>query len=100
MRVDVFAAPYLGVANPMPYRVVNSSTYDGSTGINFAFGGSGVILPIDAIHPNVSVQIDELREAISEGLVSQELLNTSTVLLVLAGNDYTAYQEIDPDLEV
>ncbi|KAI5069892.1 hypothetical protein GOP47_0014235 [Adiantum capillus-veneris] len=103
---DFFAA-HMGTETPITYRVVQKQLKrHGSTGrvkaacawgINFAYGGSGVFPTFGSQFVTISGQINQLRASLSEGLVS--ISNSSTALLVVAGNDYTAYGLLHPKKE-
>lgn len=104
-----FYASFLGVRKPVPYRVFNNTMHNTGKhkhghsrhirGVNFAFGGSGVFPTFGPQYPNISSQISQLQDLISRGLVSKKLIKASTVLLVIAGNDYTVYKQLHPNYE-
>jgi hypothetical protein len=85
------------VKPPIPYSLLNSSTgKSDAVGINFAYGGSGVLFTLDPTYPNLTVQIQQLKALIDSGVVSKRLVASSTCLLVIAGNDYTAFLAKNP----
>jgi hypothetical protein len=77
---------------------VNSSTGKSGTarGINFAYGGSGVLFTLDPTYPNLTAQIRQLKSLIDRGVVSKRLVASSACLLVIAGNDYTGFSATNP----
>lgn len=102
-----FIAAHMGIETPPAYRVVQNELKSHcnisdvkaacARGINFAYGGSGMFPTFGSQYLTISAQIDQLRAASREGLVS--ISNTSTALLVVAGNDYTAYGRLHPKEE-
>ena len=98
--ISILTASYLGVYSPIPYAKVHTGIMNnGSVGINFAFGGSGVFQTA-SFCPNVSTQIDQLQGVINNGLVSQELINASIALVLINGNDYSKYIATNGTAEV
>lgn len=91
---DYFAA-FLGLSTPMTYRKVQSTKAYEETmnGINFAYGGSGMFRTFGPLIPKISSQIEQFKDLIQSGFLSKELISSSFVLLVVCGNDYTAYGE-------
>ncbi|KAI5072463.1 hypothetical protein GOP47_0012569 [Adiantum capillus-veneris] len=105
-----FYASFLNLTSPTPYRVIKStlnSTSDEenvlqsstATGINFGYGGSGVGPTFGANIPTINEQIKEIKQLIEEYVVSTEIVKSSIVLLVVAGNDYGAFLQNHSDLE-
>ena len=96
------AAEHLHVFNPIPYRVINSSTAFGPhsmvASVNFAFGGSGVFPTLGA--PNVSTQINQFKDLLQKSIISNTAIKSSIALLVIARNDYFAYASQHPGNEV
>ncbi|KAI5072913.1 hypothetical protein GOP47_0013019 [Adiantum capillus-veneris] len=106
-----FYASFLNLTSPTPYRVIKStlnSTSDEenvlqsstATGINFGYGGSGVGPTFGANIPTINEQIKEIKQLIEEYVVSTEIVKSSIVLLVVAGNDYGAFLQNHSDLEI
>ncbi|KAH7415506.1 hypothetical protein KP509_14G049000 [Ceratopteris richardii] len=109
-----FYVSSVGEKNPALYRSLafdcNVTQYDEARtasvrsmlrkgrGISFAFGGSGVFDTLNPLVYNVSTQIDQLRSTIEAGFVTAEEIASSSVLFVVAGNDYEAYLTEHPDL--
>ncbi|KAI3473342.1 hypothetical protein Pfo_030633 [Paulownia fortunei] len=60
-------------------------------GMNFAYGGSGVFNTYSNLLPNISTQIDFFEKLINDSLYTKWDLQSSVVLVCLAGNDYGAY---------
>ncbi|KAH7302031.1 hypothetical protein KP509_23G053100 [Ceratopteris richardii] len=95
---DFFAA-HIGVKTPPAYRVVQDevkmhpklrhlrSSIAG--GVNFAYAGSGIFPTFGPKIPTISAQIDQFRAILRERSVC--ISDSSTALLVVAGNDYTIY---------
>ncbi|MCO5608983.1 hypothetical protein L7F22_063203 [Adiantum nelumboides] len=103
---DFFAA-HMGIETPLTYRAIQTELKRQgkyrrvkaacARGINFSYGGSGVFPTFGSQFVTISGQISQLRASLSEGLVS--ISNSSTALLVVAGNDYTAYGLLHPKEE-
>ena len=98
------AAEHLHLFNPIPYRVIKLSTAFGShsmvASVNFAFGGSGVFPTFGPLYPNVSTQINQFKDLLQKSIISNKTIKSSIALLVLSGNDYTAYANLHPDNKV
>ena len=69
-------------------------------GINFAYGGSGVLSSLYPTYPNISTQIQELRYLVNNAVVSKKLIASSTCVLVIAGNDYIVFFSTNPTDQV
>ena len=69
-------------------------------GINFAYGGSGVLFTLHPTYPNISTQIQELKHLVNKGVVSKKLIASSICVLVIAGNDYTVFLSTNPTDQV
>jgi hypothetical protein len=102
--LHIEAVQHLRVIDPIPYRVLNSSTAFGPNAmvasVNFAFGGSGVFPTFGANFPNISAQIGQFQELLRKHIVPAALIESSVVLLVIAGNDYTVYSNQHPSNQV
>lgn len=59
--------------------------------MNFAYGGSGVFNTFGDLLPNMSTQIDFFEKLINDSVYTKWDLQSSAVLVSLAGNDYAAY---------
>ena len=98
------AAEHLDVFDPIPYRVINLSTAFGPhsmvASVNFAFGGSGVFPTFGPLFPNISTQINQFKDLLQKSIVSNKTIKSSIALLVIAGNDYTVYDNLHPDNKV
>ncbi|KAL0338609.1 UNVERIFIED_CONTAM: GDSL esterase/lipase [Sesamum angustifolium] len=68
-------------------------------GMNFAYGGSGVFNTLGDLLPNVTTQIDFFEKLINDSLYTKRDLQSSVVLVCLAGNDYAAYVLRDGSVE-
>nr|GMD46231.1 GDSL esterase/lipase At5g03610-like [Ipomoea batatas] len=81
-----FIAEFLGVESPTPYK---SMKY-GPSGVDFAFGGTGVF---DTIYPapNMTTQIDFLQKLINDSVYTNTDLQSSMALVTHSGNDYATY---------
>jgi hypothetical protein len=67
--------------------------------MNFAFGGTGVFDTfINA--PNMATQIDFFQQLLEEKVYTKQDLNSSIVLVSLAGNDYTTYIQRNGNFQV
>ncbi|KAL9388401.1 hypothetical protein Peur_017006 [Populus x canadensis] len=86
-----YIASFLGITSPVPYTWRKTVEKSGlQFGMNFAFGGTGVFDTfINA--PNMATQIDFFQQLLEEKVYTKQDLNSSIVLVSLAGNDYTAY---------
>ncbi|XP_050945057.1 GDSL esterase/lipase At5g03610-like isoform X2 [Cucumis melo] len=88
-----FAGKHLGVKSPIPFSIRNEVGEERlkESGINFAFGGTGVFdtsVPL----PNMTTQIDlfeQLRHA--ESGLSNRDVHLSVALVSVSGNDYSFY---------
>ena len=99
-----FAVTYMRVIDPVPYRVINTSTAYGPhssvAGVNFAFGGTGVFPTYSPDYPTITTQIDQFEALLNNRIVAPGILESSIALLVLSGNDYFAYNLQYPSNEV
>ncbi|KAK4481172.1 hypothetical protein RD792_012053 [Penstemon davidsonii] len=91
-----YFAKLLGVRSPIPYRawmkyLGGKKLYE--SGINFAYGGSGVFDTYsNVIVPNMTTQIDFFEKLIKEShVITKTDLQSSVVHVSLAGNDYGMY---------
>ncbi|KAL3839072.1 hypothetical protein ACJIZ3_023663 [Penstemon smallii] len=91
-----YFAKFLGVRSPIPYRAWMK--YLGGkkvyvSGINFAYGGSGVFDTYNnMIVPNMTTQIDFFERLVKEShVITKTDLQSSVVHVSLAGNDYAMY---------
>lgn len=87
-RTVTYAASFLKIQTPAPYRLRNSS--DLQYGINFAYGGTGVFQTL-VDGPNMTLQIDSLEQLIQQNIYTRPDLESSVALVSAAGNDYTAF---------
>lgn len=68
-------------------------------GVNFAYGGSGVFNTFNGL-PNLTAQINQLEQLVVGGVYSFQDLESSLVLVSVAGNDYIGYFESQEDHQV
>eukprot|EP00249_Psilotum_nudum_P009733 c22126_g1_i1 orf=142-1080(-) len=86
-----FIAQYLNISSPLPYSEWTGNLNVNFSGINFAFGGSGVFDTFGSEFPNITVQIDQLNKILtSNDTWWKGRLANSSVLFVCSGNDYIA----------
>lgn len=93
------AAKYLRVKSPIPYKWRKVGLGQLKYGMNFAYGGTGVFNTF-VMSPNMSTQIDFLRQLIVESTYTSQDLQSSVALISLAGNDYSVYQATNGSAEV
>lgn len=85
-----FVASYFNVNSPVPYEHRNDSDRNiTADGINFAYGGTGVFNTSNGL-PNLTAQINLLKQLVV-GVYSVQDLESSLVLVSVAGNDYSFY---------
>ncbi|XP_031476325.1 GDSL esterase/lipase At5g03610-like [Nymphaea colorata] len=85
-----FVAAYMGIPNPVTYRVREVAGKRKQFGMNFAYGGTGVFNTLVAL-PNMTTQIDFFEKLIKTGVYDETDLKSSIALVSVAGNDYSAY---------
>ncbi|XP_058741514.1 GDSL esterase/lipase At5g03610-like [Vicia villosa] len=83
-----YIASFLKIETPTPYSFRNSSTPQ--SGINFAYGGTGVFLT-HVNGPNMTVQIDSFENLIKQNVYTKQDLQSSVALVSASGNDYLAF---------
>ncbi|KAK4419354.1 GDSL esterase/lipase [Sesamum alatum] len=86
-----YLAKFLGVKSPWAYTWMKLGGKKLRNGMNFAYGGSGVFNTLGDLLPNVTTQMDFFEKLMNESLYTKRDLQSSVVLLCLAGNDYAAY---------
>nr|XP_004516199.1 GDSL esterase/lipase At5g03610-like [Cicer arietinum] len=86
-----FIAKYLGIRSPIPYkfRKIVPKHYL-KYGMNFAYGGTGVFDTLSS-GPNVTAQIDSLKQLIQDNVYTVQDLTNSIAYVSVAGNDYNFY---------
>lgn len=84
-------ATFLGLKSPVAYKWRNLRKQKWNYGMNFAYGGSGVFNTFGDLLPNISTQIDFFEKLINDSVYTKWDLQSSAVLVSLAGNDYAAY---------
>eukprot|EP00253_Pinus_taeda_P015853 PITA_15853 len=105
LNINNFAASYFNVSSPVPYKHWNDSNRNiTADGINFAYGGKGVFNTSNGL-PNLTAQINLLEQLFVGGVYFVQDLESSLVLVSVAGNDYSFYlqnhgYEISTDLEL
>ncbi|KAK4833494.1 hypothetical protein QYF36_006014 [Acer negundo] len=86
-----YLAKFVGIKSPIPYKFRRVGGKHLRNGMNFAYGGTGVFQSTSPL-PNMTTQIGFFQQLIKEGVYnSLELQQSSVALLVLSGNDYSAY---------
>ncbi|MCO5611570.1 hypothetical protein L7F22_065823 [Adiantum nelumboides] len=80
-----FIAKFLNLPSPSPYSHINEMP---ATGVNFAYGGSGVFFTYGPEYTNISAQIDQFEQMAKGKPVDYE---NSLVLFVYGGNDYSIH---------
>ncbi|CAI9762136.1 unnamed protein product [Fraxinus pennsylvanica] len=86
-----YLAKYLGLKSPISYIWMKLGEKKLHYGMNFAYGGSGVFNTYNLL-PNMSTQIDFFEKLMNNDSVYTKWdLQSSLVLVALAGNDYGAY---------
>ena len=98
--IESDAASHLNLSSPIPYRKIRSCVRNVNFGINFAYGGSGVLFTLNPTYRNISTQIQELRYLVNNAVVSKKLIASSTCVLVIVGNDYTLFLSKNPPNQV
>ncbi|KAK6147169.1 hypothetical protein DH2020_018081 [Rehmannia glutinosa] len=86
-----YLAKFLGLKSPLAYTWMKLGGKKLRNGLNFAYGGSGVFNTYGSLLPNMSTQIDFFDKLINESIYTKWDLQSSVVLVCLAGNDYGAY---------
>ncbi|XP_022862678.1 GDSL esterase/lipase At5g03610-like isoform X2 [Olea europaea var. sylvestris] len=86
-----YLATFLGLKSPVAYKWRNLRKQKWNYGMNFAYGGSGVFNTFGDLLPNISTQIDFFEKLINDSVYTKWDLQSSAVLVSLAGNDYAAY---------
>ncbi|CAM0902047.1 unnamed protein product [Alopecurus aequalis] len=81
-----FIAKMLGLPLSPPTYQSTKGDYCGASGMNFAFGGTGVN-QISTWH-NLREQVNLLKNMIKNGKISQNRVTDSVALLAVSGNDY------------
>ncbi|MCV2423733.1 hypothetical protein LNV47_24425, partial [Paucibacter sp. DJ4R-1] len=91
-----FLAEFLGVKSPIPYSWRKLAPQKAKDGVNFAFGGTGVLNTTATIKvglPNMTQQIDLFQQILSGNDVVQvdTRLTDAVAYVSLVGNDYNTY---------
>ncbi|CAA0837866.1 GDSL esterase/lipase [Striga hermonthica] len=82
---------FLGLKTPLAYEWMKIGGKNFHNGLNFAYGGTDVFDTTGGLLPNMSTQIDFLEKLMHQSLYTKSDLQSSVVLVCLAGNDYAAY---------
>jgi hypothetical protein len=82
--------------SPLPYRVFKERNEEGcnsSSGMNFAYGGSGVFYTFGPQFTNLSRQVEEMKSVLvkNSSCFGVDVIQTSVVVFTNAGNDYIKY---------
>lgn len=80
-----YIAKFVNLPSPVPFREVEEMP---ATGVNFAYGGSGVFYTYGPEYTNISTQIDQFEQLAKGKPVDYE---NSLVLFVYGGNDYSVH---------
>ncbi|PIN05404.1 Carboxylesterase [Handroanthus impetiginosus] len=86
-----YLAKFLGLKSPLAYTWMKLGGKKLRNGMNFAFGGSGVFNTLGDLLPNMTTQIDFFQKLMDDSFYTKWDLESSVVLVALAGNDYGAY---------
>ncbi|GFP97066.1 GDSL esterase/lipase at5g03610 [Phtheirospermum japonicum] len=86
-----YLARFLGLKSPLAYELMKLGGKKLQNGLNFAYGGSGVFDTLGNIVPNMSTQIGYFEKLMDQSLYTKWDLQSSVVLVCLAGNDYGVY---------
>jgi hypothetical protein len=75
------------------FKESNEENCNSSSGMNFAFGGSGVFYTFGPQFTNLSRQVEEMKGVLmkNSSCFSEDVLQTSVVVFTNAGNDYIKY---------
>lgn len=89
--IYIYAAEFMGVKSPFPYRRRHLVVKNLKNGMNFAYGGTGVF---DTLYsgPNMTTQIDFFQQLIRDHVFTANDIESSVALVAVAGNDYTTYK--------
>lgn len=84
-----FIAEFVNLPSPVPHRHINAATpaVIGS-GVNFAYGGSGVFNTYSPEYTNISTQIDQFEQLMNDRNID---ISSAMVLFVYGGNDYSVH---------
>ncbi|XP_052199858.1 GDSL esterase/lipase At5g03610-like isoform X2 [Diospyros lotus] len=86
-----YIASFLGIPPPLPYQWRKDGKSRAAFGMNFAYGGTGVLNTM-VKEPNMTTQIDLFQQLLAEEeLYTKRDLNSSIAWVSLGGNDYAAY---------
>ena len=97
--IEYDAASHLNVSSPIPYRKIRSCVRNVSLGINFAYGGAGVLSPMCPKCLKVNAQVQQLQDLVNKGVVSSNLLKSSIATLVV-GTEYFVFLATNPNSSV
>ena len=97
--IESDAASHLNLSSPIPYRKIRSCVRNVNFGINFAYGGTGVLSPMSPKFLKVSAQVQQLQDLVNKGVVSSNLLNSSIATLVVS-TDYLVFLATNPNSSV
>nr|GMD44447.1 GDSL esterase/lipase At5g03610-like [Ipomoea batatas] len=86
-----YIAEFLGVKSPTPFRWMNHAQRRLQYGMNFAFGGTGVLDTFIPAGLNMTTQIGFLQKLIDDSVYTNTDLHSSMALLTVCGNDYLDY---------
>ncbi|KAJ4834963.1 hypothetical protein Tsubulata_004111 [Turnera subulata] len=85
-----YLAKFIGVKSPIPYRWMKFAANRIEYGMNYAYGGTGVMDTLVPL-PNMTTQIDLFQQTINQKVYSPAHIQCSVALVSVAGNDYSAY---------
>ncbi|CAI9759813.1 unnamed protein product [Fraxinus pennsylvanica] len=94
-----YIASFLGIRSPVPYEWKKLEEKWIETGMNFAYGGTGVFNTL-VDQPNMTAQINFFQQLVQENVYTRNNLSSSSIVLVsLSGNDYGTYFAKNGSLE-
>ncbi|CAI9097777.1 OLC1v1034264C1 [Oldenlandia corymbosa var. corymbosa] len=85
-----YIAKYYGIKSPVAYRWIKYFPKKLRSGVNFAYGGTGVLDTL-VPEPNMTTQIDFFQQLLDNKVYNKVDLQSALFLVSLAGNDYSAY---------
>ncbi|XP_023749058.1 GDSL esterase/lipase At5g03610 [Lactuca sativa] len=85
-----YLARFMGIKSPLPYQWRKYAPNKLRSGVNFAYGGTGVF-DTGNFQPNMSTQIGFLEGLIEDSVYAKWDLKSALALVTVSGNDYAAY---------
>ncbi|XAR53490.1 hypothetical protein NMG60_11022063 [Bertholletia excelsa] len=93
-----YIASFLRIPSPIPYERRKFGKKLVPFGMNFAYGGTGVLNTM-VKEPNMTTQINLFQQVLEEKLYTKHDLNSSIALVSVGGNDYGTYMATNGSLE-